>query len=291
MDLSIVIVSWNVREYLDACLRSIQQNVCGLTYETIVVDNASRDGSAEMVRQSHPAVHLIANSENVGYCRGNNQGIGVTTGDFIVLLNPDTEVTEGAMERLVGFLREHLDVGIVGPMLKAPSSFTQPNGTRFPSFEGQLLEATGLRRWMENRYIGITYGRTDFSQTAQVDVVCGACLLARRDVFTALGGLDENLVMYFDEADFCRRARALGWKTWYVADACVFHHWMRSVSQQPIASTIRLYRSQLLYFRKHHGLMAALALRFITLGTVGSRAARIWGVSVRDRLLRRGAAA
>ncbi|MGC8667236.1 MAG: glycosyltransferase family 2 protein [Chthonomonadales bacterium] len=290
MDLSVIIVNWNVKDFLDRCLASLYQNVCGLAFEIIVVDNASRDGSVELVRSKYPQVRLIANEGNEGFCRANNQGLAVASGEFVVLLNPDTEVYPGAMEALVAFLRDHPDVGVVGPMLLSPGGLHMPNGTRFPTLRRELIGVLGLQKVNQRAYDLEGYGREDFTTVAEVDVVCGACLMTRRSVFEQIGGLDESLFMYFEEVDFCRRAKMAGWKVYYVPDARVYHHWMQSVKQDNIAATRRLFRSQFLYFRKHHGAAAAWLLRVLSAATVTLRTGRILGVRLRDRILQRGGA-
>ena len=289
VDLSVIIVNWNVRDFLDRCLASLRQHVRDLTFEVIVVDNASKDDSVQMVRSKYPEVLLIANEANNGFCRGNNQGLEVARGEFVVLLNPDTEVYPGAMETLVAFLRDHSDVGVVGPMLLSPEGLHMPNGTRFPTLRRELMGVLGLHRFNQRAYDLEGYGREDFSQIAEVDVVCGACLMTRQSIVRQIGGLDEQLFMYFEEVDFCRRVKAAGWKVFYVPEARVYHHWMQSVKQDNIAATRRLFRSQFLYFRKHHGLAAAWLLRVLSSVTVATRTGRIVAVRVRDRILRGGA--
>lgn len=287
MDLSIIIVSWNTRDCLDKCLESIHANTLNLAYEVIVVDNASRDATGQMVREKHPDVILIENDTNAGFCRGNNQGLEIYKGELVVLLNPDTEVYEGALETLTGFLRERPDVGVVGPMLLSPEGLCMPNGTLFPTLRRELLGVTGLHQFRKKEYDLEGYGRSDFTQLAEVDVVCGACMMTRRTVVDQIGGLDEQLFMYFEEVDFCLRAGKVGWRVFYVPDARVFHHWMQSVKQDYIGATRRLFRSQYLYFRKHHGLPAALILRLVSYWTVTARAARIHAVRLRDRILKK----
>ena len=288
MDLSIVIVNWNVRELLDCCLDSIYRNVRGLTFEVVVVDNASHDASVEMVRSRYPQVQVIANAENAGFCRGNNQGIEATTGDFVCLLNPDTEVYPGAMERLVGFLRERPDVGVVGPRLSSPPGVpTRPNGTMFPSFTHELLGVMAWHRPNKEAFERRSFGRSSFDETAEVDVVCGACLLTRRQVVEQIGGLDEALFMFFDEVDFCLRAKRAGWRVFVVPDAEILHVWMGSVKQDTQAGTRRLNRARFVFFRKHHGIVPAAALWLACYLSEQTRLARVRAVHGRDRLLGR----
>lgn len=289
MDLSIVIVNWNVRDLLERCLASLRENVRDLTFEVVVVDNASRDGSVEMVRERFPEVRVIANADNAGFCRGNNQGIEVTTGDYVCLLNPDTEVHPGAMERLVRYLHDHPDAGLVGPMLLTPAGDPTPTGSRFPTFRRELMLSIGWHLPSRQAFDRETHGREDFTVEAEVDVVCGACLMTRRRVLEQIGGLDESLFMFFDEVDFSLRAHRAGWRAAYVPDARVLHVWMGSVKQARRASVRRLYRARYVFFRKHHGLPAASALWAASHAAEATRDARGFAVRVRNRLLGRPA--
>ncbi|MCC6728938.1 MAG: glycosyltransferase family 2 protein [Chthonomonadales bacterium] len=286
MDLSVIIVNWNVRDLLRNCLRSLHETLDGVRYEVIVVDNASRDDSAAMVRAEFPGARLVENRQNAGFCRGNNQGIALARGRYVVLLNPDTEVREGALQRLMAFLDEHRDVGVVGPMLLTPTGEPAPTGSCFPGVLREAVGVLGLHNLYRARYDLQSYGRTDFTGMADVDVICGACLMTRSEVLDRIGGLDEDLFMFFDEVDFCRRARKAGWRAVYVPEARVLHVWMGSVRQDALGAMRRFYRAQFVYFRKHHGLAAALLLRVLGLGALAGRAARITGVRWRDALLR-----
>ncbi len=286
MDLSIIIVNWNVKDLLGRCLESIYNNVRDLEFEVIVVDNDSRDGSAELVKSAFPRVRLIANQDNAGFCRGNNQGIAIATGRYIVLLNPDTEVYEGSMETLARHLDEHSDVGAVGPMLMVQDGKQGRNGTRFTSPQFEISSLMGLYKRNPQKYDYEAYGRDDFTKQAEVDVICGACLMTRCEIVDKIGGLDESFFMYYEEVDFCRRVKKAGWRVFYVPEARVYHHWMQSAKQDSIAANRRLFRSQYLYFRKHYGLLPALAVGLFGYSTVIFRTARILAVRARDRILK-----
>lgn len=282
MDLSVVIVSWNVREMLERCLDSIAANCADLNLQVIVVDNDSHDGTVEMLRRRPEDLVIVANDWNAGFTRGNNQGFALAVAEKVLMLNPDTEIVGSAVHQLIAFLDGAPDVGIVGPILLAPDRSITPTGSRFPTFAHELLGLTGLRALLR-RDDG--YGRADFTVTTDVDVVCGACLMTRRAVLNQIGGLDESLFMFYEEVDFCLRAARTGWRRVYLAEARVIHYWMGSVRQDMIGATRRLFESQFIYFRKHHGVARASALRALSLFTVASRAGRITAVRFRDRLL------
>ena len=284
MDLSIVIVNWNVRELLDRCLESIYKSGSALSVEVIVVDNASRDDSAAMVREKHPRAILIANQENEGFCRGNNQGIEISRGDYVALLNPDTEVCQGAMETMIDFLRSNITFGVVGPTLVNPGDAVEPNGTRFPTLLHELGRMMRLERLLNIEYDFTGYDEAGAAKVWNVDVVCGACMLVRREVLEEIGGLDEQLFMFYEETDFCLRARRMGWRTAYLPAARIYHHWMGSVRQDEIKSTRRFFRSRYIYFRKHHGWPASTIVRILGSWVVFFRIARIRLVRVRERI-------
>ncbi len=285
MDLSIIIVSWNTEEYLRACLESVYRNAGDLELEVIVVDNASRDGTVDMVRGGFPHVRLIANADNAGFCKANNQGIEIAHGDLLLLLNPDTEVKPCALRALVDFLRTHPEAGVAGPMLLNTDGSIMPNGHTFPTVRRELMGITGLSQRRKAAYEADMYGREDFSVGTEVDVVCGAALLTRREVVERIGGLDEDLFMFYDEVDFCRRVRSAGWRVFYVPESRITHHWMQSVKQDVIRSMRRLFHAQYVYFSKHHGFIPALFLRTMSAMAIAYRASRIRGGAIKGRLL------
>lgn len=250
--LSVVIVSWNVCEPLRACLSALREDGSGCVGEVFVVDNASSDGTAEAVAAEFPEVRLTRNRENLGFARACNQALRVATGDFVCLLNPDTEVCPGALGDLVDFMETHPTAGAAGPCLLNPDGTVQPNGGPFPALAATFLRATRLsalrRRWFERRYC---WGREDFSATVQVDQLSGACLVLRRAALDAVGLLDEEFFLYYEEVDWLLRARRLGWQTWYVPSSRVTHRWGASTKQLPDAALRHLAASQRRYFARH----------------------------------------
>ena len=189
-DLSIIIVSWNVRELLRACLDSIDSQRHGLDLEVIVVDGASVDGSPAMVRESFPWVKLIACEENVGFPRGNNIGLAEANGRYLLLLNPDTEIKGDALPVMVDFLETHQDVGLVGPQLLNSDGSIQDSRRRFPKLATALFESTWLEPVAPKRILRHYYARDlPDDQMADVDWVTGACMLTHHKIFNAIGGL------------------------------------------------------------------------------------------------------
>jgi hypothetical protein len=273
-DLSIVIVNWNVRDLLKSCLRSIypQRNrATGLRFETIVIDNASTDGSVQMVRETFPQVTLIANQNNPGFTGGNNQGMALSRGRYVLLLNPDTEVLDDALTHMVAYMDAHPEMGALGPTLLNPDGSVQSSRRRFPRPATAFVESTTLQNWFPRHRLLTNYYALDLPDdaVAEVDWVTGACLLIRREALDQVGPLDDGYFMYSEELDWCRRAKDAGWKVIYYPQARVIHHGGRSSEQVKAFQIARFNRSKIRYFRKHHGRLVACALRIFLLINYG----------------------
>ena len=270
IDLSIVIVNWNVRELLRRCLSSVYRTMGdSLKVEVIVVDNASSDGSVAMVGDDFPQVHLIANEKNLGFTRGNNQAVAQSRGRYVLLLNPDTEVVGDALSTMVQYMDAHPQVGALGPQLLNPDGSVQPSRRRFPTMATAFLESTVLQQWFpDNRVLRRYYIRDRGDDEVQeVDWVVGACLLARHQAIEQVGLLDKDFFMYSEEMDWCRRFKERGWRVVYLPTAQVIHHEARSSEQVKPLQHIQFQRSKVLYFRKHHGRWQAEVLRLFLLAT------------------------
>jgi len=289
LDLSIVIVSYNTRDLLRACLRALPAATEGLTVETFVVDNASPDESAAMVAAEFPGVHLIANRENAGFTRANNQSLRLSAGRNVLILNPDTEPEPGSLTTLVRYLDTHPEVGAVGPKLLNSDGTLQHNGRRFPTPWREFLGHSGLRNLNRAAFDRVLhFGRDNFDVEWETDEVSGACLMLKHTVMDQVGMLDEDFFMFYEEIEWCWRIRKAGWKVMYVPQARVVHHWMASVRQQNWAMTARLFQSALIYYKKTAGLSSQLAIRLVMLiGLTKNEFLRL-GVAVKRRLRRVG---
>lgn len=265
MDLSVVIVNWNVHELLRRCLLSLSK---GDTLEVIVVDCASSDGSVEMVRREFPWVRLIASDENLGYARGNNLGVTRATGRYVLILNPDTEIVGDALTRMVHYLDAHPMVGALGPGLRYPDGALQSSRRRFPTLATAFCESTLLHQWFPKNRVARRYHMSDRPADApqQVDWLVGAALMIRREAWQQAGPLDEGFFMYFEELDWCRRCRAAGWEIHYLPAAQIVHHEGKSSEQVVTARTIHFHCSKIRYFRKYYGTGWALVIRLFLLG-------------------------
>lgn len=258
VELTVIVVSYNTRELLATCLEAISSTVHGLSYEIIVVDNASRDGSAEMVAHQFPAAKLISNFDNQGFARANNQAIRTSQGRYILLLNSDAVLMPGAVQSMVTFMESHPRVGAVGAQLLNPDGTFQASFADFPSIVGELLLLTKLAKLVYSpNYPSHPYEQSQDERV--VDWVFGACLMVRRSAVDEVGPLDEDFFMYAEEADWCHRMRKRGWLVYYLPGAKVIHWWGQSASREPERRRSQLYRSKCLYIRKHHGRLIAEA--------------------------------
>lgn len=266
LQLSIIIVSWNVRDLLGDCLRSIAAGRGDLELEVIIVDSGSSDGTPQMVEEAFGQeafpVRLIARPDNVGFPKGNNIGIRQAQGHYILLLNPDTEIVGDALQVMVSYLEENGDVGVVGPQLRNPDGSVQSSRRRFPSLATAFWESTWLEPWAPQRLLERYYvlDRAD-DAPGDVDWVVGASLLTRREVVEQVGLLDEDYFMYSEELDWCRRIKAAGWRVVYLPAARIIHHEGKSSEQAVTARHINFQRAKLRYFRKYHGRLVCFLLR------------------------------
>ena len=265
--LSVIIVTYNSQDFIGKCLRSVERAIekaksrdWGLGTgdlfgaETIVVDNASIDGTVEIVRQFEN-VRLIRNTQNLGFAAGINRGAKAAQGDWLLLLNPDCIVDENAFSTLANFVQNcGNEIAIVGLQLLNPDGTLQPSGRRFPKVWEFILALLGFSRWMEARWFS---GR-DFTKVQEVDEVSGAALATSRKAFEQVGGMDEGFFLFFEELDLCRRVKAEGLKIVYLPDAKVKHLWGASVKRVPEIARKAQQQSAIRYFRKHHGRIASI---------------------------------
>lgn len=269
--LSVVIVSWNVRDLLRRCLDSVLRSaqLCNLPCQVIVVDSDSSDGSQAMVGEFFPQVELVPCQTNVGFVKGNNLGVSRSNGEYILLLNPDTEVVHDALQQMVDYLESHPPVGALGPRLLDPQGSTQSSRRRFPTLAAGLVESTMFQPCFENSSLLRHYYYLDRSpdEEQEVDWVVGACLLIRREAWETVGSLDENIFMYSEELDWCHRAKSKGWKIVYLPSARVIHYEAQSSNQVSGQRHIFFQTSKVYYFRKHHGTLAGETLRVFLLAT------------------------
>ncbi len=266
LDLSIVIVSYNVKERLRACLDSARAagGEAGLDVEILVVDNASADGSADIVEADFTDVAVVRNKVNEGYGAACNSGAAASTGSVLLFLNADVELKVGSVRELWGTVQGKGRVGLAGPMLVGPEGDRQNSVRRFPSPGVWLLDGTIFERWLPTRVLLSGYKpRHRSGLTARVDWVEGACLAVRRDAFDEVGGFDERYFMYCEELDLSRRLRDAGWRRLYVPAAVAVHHGGESAGQFPARSRALFLRSKVQFTERTWGAgMARAAAAF-----------------------------
>ncbi len=271
MDLSIIIVNWNVRDLLDACLASVySSDLDAASYEIIVVDSSSEDGSLDMLREKYPEAVVLPQSENIGFTRGNNIGLAAAQGDYLFLLNPDTEVSRQALAQLLDYMKAHPAVGIVGPQTLNTDRSHQSTRRRFPTLMTGIFESTWLSAWAPAS-LEVSYRVLESSDNdlIEADWVQGSALMLRRAVYDDIGGLDEGFTMYYEELDYCRRAKSAGWRVVYHGRVKITHHGGKSSEQASALKQIHFHTSKLRYFRKHHGYGAYVVLRALLLFQFG----------------------
>lgn len=282
-DLSVIVVNWNTRGLLEACLSSVEAARGNLALDTWVVDNGSSDGSDDLVRQRFPGVELIANASNRGYAAANNQAIQQARGRYLLLLNSDAEVEPAALTALVAYGDAHPRAGVIGPKLLNPDGSLQPSGGRFPTPGSTVASLLGLHRLTGRPRYGT---QRDYAVPAEVDEVSGAAMLIRREVIGQVGGLDEGFAWGYEDVDFCLRAHRAGWQLHYAPDARVIHQWGGSQRLAPAATVLKAIAGRKRYFEKHYGRAWAKLVMAATVVSHLGRCVIFSAGGLRSRVLR-----
>lgn len=258
MDISIIIVNWETADFLRHCLRSVVSELSDQSRfdtEIIVVDNASQDGSIEMIKTDFPQVILIENKENFGFAKANNQAIHTSSGEMLLFLNPDTIIKPGAILSLAKYLEEHSDTGIVAPLVLNGDGTTQISAFRFPTLFREFWRLFKLDGFLPLSYYSPDYFKGKNPRNA--DVVLGACFLVREQCLDQIGLFDDQYFVYSEEVDLCLRAHEAGWKISWLPQASIIHFGGKSTSKVSDKMFIELNRNKTRYFRKHHGKLVA----------------------------------
>ncbi len=230
-----------------------------------MVDNASKDGSVDLIKNKYPMVHLIENNENVYFINANNQVLRRAKSKYIVLLNPDTILIENSFKKLIQFMDAHLGIGVCSPRLINPDKTLQRTCMRFPSVTYGIFELLFINRMFPNNYINrkICYGNWDRNDTRKVEVGTGACLLVRREILDKVGLLDEDYVMYNEEVDWCQRIGKAGFKVYFYADTSIIHYVGGSTRKSRHLRKI-CQNSFLLLYRKYYGPCTYIFLKVLS---------------------------
>lgn len=255
MDVSVVIVNWNTREITRQCLESVYQQTKGISFEVIVVDNASKDGSVEIIRSDFPQAILIENTVNKGFATANNQGMAVAKGRYCLLLNSDTLVLNNAIAKSVTFADQHCEAAVVGCRVLNPDKTLQLTCFMFPSLLNMVLSSTYLYKlFPRNRFFGrerMTWWQRD--DVRQVDVVTGCFMLVRREAIEQVGLMDERFFMFGEETDWCYRYDQAGWKVLFFPHAEIIHLGGQSSVKVQGEMVVQLRVSILQFMKKHYG--------------------------------------
>lgn len=263
-EISVIVVTFNGRDLVRACLRTVPAAFGGRRGEVIVVDNGSHDGTPEMIAAEFPEVRLDATGENLGFAAGNNRGLRQARGRIIVFLNPDTEPAPGSLATLAAALDADPTIGIAGPKLVNGDGSLQPSVRAFPTIGAALLVLLKLHRftgWVPAiaRYDARGF---DYDRPADVEQLMGACLVMPRPLVDRLGGFDERFWMWFEEVDLCLRTRQVGLRVRYLPEATVLHRLSQSAVLLHSAFLQRRYgQSMVRFFQKHHPAWQAALLR------------------------------
>ncbi len=259
----VVIPSWNTRELLRQCLESLGAGTA-LPGRVVVVDNASRDGTQEMVTERFPDAELLRNQENLGFAAAANRGVRHCEAPYVLLLNSDAQLEPGTLDELVDAIDQRSDRAIVGAQILAQDGSFQASHAPFPTLGGELLILSGVGRLLYGSWYPSRAPRTD-GATLSVDYVSGACMLIRRSAFDAVGGFDESYFLYAEEVDLCRRLDRAGWEVAHAAAARVRH--VGGASSGGAQREAALYRGRVMYFRKHRGPLSTATLKVTILAS------------------------
>jgi GT2 family glycosyltransferase len=260
-DVSIIVVNWNTKDLVRDCLASVYRQTKHITFEVIVVDNGSHDGSGEMIKTEFPQAILIENPDNKGFAAANNQAMAVATGRYLLLLNSDTVVLNNAIHKTVSFADAHPEAAVVGCRILNPDREVQPTCFMFPSLLNTLLSSTYLYKlFPKSKFFGrehMTWWSRDCVR--EVEVVTGCFMLVRRKAIEQVGVMDERFFVYGEETDWCYRFRKAGWKVLFTPHAEIIHLCGASTRQVKSEMILQLHKSKLLLFRKHRNFLVYAA--------------------------------
>ena len=258
---SVIIVVWNGKKYVRECLESLRENCRDVCDEVIIVDNASSDGSAELIAEMFPEFHLIRNSENLGFAKANNIGIAQSSGDYVCLVNSDVKFTGDCLSPMLRFLSENPEVGMVGPKMLATDGEVRRSTMRFPTVWNQFSRALGLDIVFKKSRLfgGLLMADFDHNKTTPVEVLNGWFVVARRNAIDRVGLLDPQFFMYAEDLDWCYRFHQAGEKIVFFAGAEAIHYGGASSSNAPLRFYLEMCRANWQYWQKHYGWLAQMA--------------------------------
>jgi GT2 family glycosyltransferase len=264
MKLSIVVICWNDLRVIRDCLRSIYDGTHATNFEVVVSDNGSVDGSVEFIRKHYPEVRIVENQQNLGFARGNNAGIRASRGEYILILNPDTIIRDGALDKLVEFADRHSEAGAFGCRVLNPDGTYQVSARLFPTVLRYWVSALGLSK-LSSFFIYEEYPRWRGDTERLIDWQSGCCVMFRGNLLKRLGGFDEQFFYHFEEVDLCRRVWKAGYPILFTPQAVITHLGGQSVGRFPVRFEIEKHRSRYRYFYKYFGAKAARNCRRLSI--------------------------
>lgn len=266
MDLSVIIVSFNTKDLLQDCLASVFKQTKGIKFEVLVVDNASTDSSAEMVRKRFPQAILVKSKENLGFAKANNQGIKKAKGKYVLLLNSDTELKGNPLAKLIKFARNHPQAGVIGGRLLNKDGTFQPSVSSFLTLSRAIL-------WLT---IGDRFLYSSPPKTCQVDWVMGAALMVKKETLKKVGLLDEKFFMYMEEQEWCYRFKKAGWQVWFYPEAEIFHIVRGGSPEGRQRAILGIYEGLIYFYQKHFPSWQLFVIKWL----LKAKALGVWLIGV-----------
>jgi len=266
VDVSIIVVAWNVKDLVRDCLKSVYEQTRDISFEVIYVDNASKDGSAEMVGNEFPQVRIIRNNENKGFIIANNQGIEIAKGRYVLLLNSDTIVLDNAIAKTVRFADSQPDAAVVGCRVLNPDRTLQRTCFMYPSPLNMILSAIYLYKiFPRSRFFGREHMTWwDFNEVREVETIQGCYSLVRKQAIDQVGMMDPTYFVYGDDPDWCYRFKKNGWRVLFTPEPKIIHYGGQNVRHKPREFKLQLFGSKLIFVRLHRGRIAFALARLFT---------------------------
>jgi GT2 family glycosyltransferase len=252
IDMSIIIVNWNTKQLVLNCLASIYRTVNHATFEIIVVDNASSDGSPEAISETYPSITLIVNQANMGFAGAVNKALRLMRGKYAVMLNSDTVLKESALENMVAFMEHHPEAGLCGPQLLNADETKQVSAVNFPVLLTEFVSKIIVRYLFPKKYQAAFSTRSAiFKDPTPVDVIVGACMMARKTAIESVGMLDDEYFFLYEETDWCYRMNHAGWRVYHLPDVKIYHLCGQSRKNINLRSRAESWRSRYLFYKKN----------------------------------------
>lgn len=291
LQLSVVIICWNDWKVLKDCLESIYKCTHSISFEVIVSDNGSSDGSIEHVRRNFPQVKILENNANLGFAKGNNVGIGAAQGEYILILNPDTIIHENSLDTWVSYAVQHPEAGAFGLRVLNPDGSYQISARPLPSVRGEWIAALWLRSlgFLSDFFRSDTYVGWHGDSEREIGWQSGCCVMFRGELLKRIGGFDERFFYHCEEVDLCLRVKQAGYKLLFTPTATITHLGGQSVKKFPIRFELEKLRNRYRYFYKHFGASGALQFRRLELARIRLRQSvySVLNVFKRDEVLRK----